>query len=262
MAKRKSRRKSSRASSRSVMFLASSLWVAVILVVFVFRGGGAVPVDRPAAGPGVESWVALAAEAEGLMGRGEYEAAWRAYHRALEQAPEEVGLWYGLGVVLSHVGRPEEAERAFRYVVERGAAEGPEVEAARQWLVRAGVLAERPVVFRPSSAVAAETAERRGDRAAIRGRVSWGAAAGPGPLKAQLVLVGVSGGAEGQRHATRVPLGGEYRFERLAPGTYRLTGGAAGHRLWEVTLDVEDGKQLILDLTKDNSANPAVSLFL
>jgi len=236
------------------MFLASSLWVATILIVLVFRGGGAVPVSVEPYPTSEQS--SLAQRAERLASAGDYEGAWSLYYQALQVAPEDVSLWYGLGVALSHLDRRSEAVEAFQYVVRRGRPDSEEVRVARRWLVSAGVPVE-PVAF---TATAAPVTDTRGDNAAVKGKVTWGAPDPDRPVRIQLLLAGLSGAAEGKRFNTRAVLGGTYRFEGLPGGSYRLIGAASGQRLWDLTLVVEIGKEAVLDLGKDNSSNPAVAL--
>jgi tetratricopeptide (TPR) repeat protein len=237
------------------MFLASSLWVAVILIVLVFRGGSAVPVSVEPHPTSEQS--SLAQRAELLAGAGDYEGAWGLYYQALQMAPEEVSLWYRLGVVLSHLNRRSEAVEAFQYVVRHGRPDSEEVMVARRWLVSAGVPVE-PVAF---AAVAADpVTDTRGDKATVKGNVTWGAPDPGRPVRVQLLLAGLSGDAKGRHFNTRAVLGSSYRFDGLPAGSYRLIGAAAGQRLWDLTLAVEDGREVVLDLGKDNSSNPAVAL--
>ncbi|MBI4590870.1 MAG: hypothetical protein HY725_18760 [Candidatus Rokubacteria bacterium] len=242
------------ATSRPLMVVASAVGVALLVLIVVLRGGGVVPgPPRPEpAGP------SLAEQAAALAARGDDEGAWGLYHQALQAAPEDVSLWYALGVTLSRLDRRPETAEAFQYVVRRGRADSEEVRLARGWLVSAGVLAE-PVAFTP----AAEPVEVTGDKAAVQGRATWGELEPGRPvLKVQLLLEGLEGAAQGRRFATRVPLGQTYRFERLPAGIYRLIGGAAGQRLWDLTLAVDDGKAVVLDLSPDNSSNPTAALYL
>lgn len=82
--------------SRPLMFMASSVWVALILVLLVLRGGGAVPAPvEPRPVLTVES---PAEQAAALADRGDYEGASQLYYQALQTAPEGVSLWYALGV--------------------------------------------------------------------------------------------------------------------------------------------------------------------
>ena len=142
--------------SRVFMFTASSIWVALIFVVLVARGGGAVP--APVEPRSTPSALSLPHQAEALAARGDYEGAWRLYYRALGIAPEDVSLWYGLGVTLSHLNQQQKAEAAFQYVVDRGRPDSEEVKIARWWLVSSGVLAAPGVMTldaRPEAAFAA-----------------------------------------------------------------------------------------------------------
>jgi len=239
--------------SRFVMFSASSLWIALILVVSVFRGGGAVPLE-----PRLEpSSLNPAERAVALADLGDYEGASRLYQEALNSAPEDASLWYALGVTLSRLDQRKETEAAFQYVVNQGNQESQEVKVAREWLISAGVLA-RPVVF---TSTAAETAKAAEARATLKGKVTWGDP-GPGnaPLRARLVLHGVNGAAQGKRFTARVALGQVYRFERLPAGSYRLVGLVEGERLWDLTVDVEDAKETVHDLSKETSSTPPVAL--
>lgn len=233
------------------MFTASSIWVALILVVSVFRGGGAVPLE-PRPDP---SSLNLVERAAALADLGDYESASRLYYEVLLASPEDVSLWYALGVTLSHLNEREGAEAAFRHVVHRGNPDSEEVRVARQWLVSAGVLA-RPVVFASALAPDAVVAT-----ASVKGKATWDepGRAGPAP-KARILLHGVGGPGEGKRFSARVTLGQAYRFERLPAGSYRLVGSVDGQRLWDLSVDVEDGKETVLDLTRENGANPSVAL--
>ncbi|MFZ1058893.1 MAG: tetratricopeptide repeat protein [Candidatus Rokuibacteriota bacterium] len=238
--------------SRLVMFSASSLWIALILVLSVFRGGGAVPLEQRLK----PSSLNPAEQAAALADLGDYEGAQRLYQEALSAAPEDASLWYAFGVTLSYLNQRKETEEAFQYVVNRGNPDSEEVKQARQWLVSAGVLAG-PVVF----TAAAETAEAAEAKATLKGKVTWGAPeVGKAPLRAQILVHGVSGPAEGKRFVKRVTLGQSYRFERLPAGSYRLVGAVGSQHVWDLTVDVEEGKEVVQDLSKDNGSNPTVAL--
>lgn len=238
--------------SRGFMFAASSLWVALILVIFVFRGGGAVPIE-----PRLEpSRLSPGHEAEALAARGDYEGAWALYHQAIQDAPENVSLWYALGVTLSHLDQRKATEDVFQHVVRHGRPDSEEVQVARRWLVSAGALVP-PVTF----TIAAEPVRATGDKAVVTGKVAWGALDPNRPVPvAHILLAGKNGLAEGKRFKARAHLGESYRFERLPPGSYRLIGAAGGQRLWDLTLSVEDGREVRLDLGRENSNTPTVAL--
>lgn len=238
--------------SRAFMFTASSLWIALVLVVSVFRGGGAVPLEPVLQSSGLNP----AERASVLAELGDYEGASQLYQEALGAAPEDTSLWYALGVTLSRLNQRKETEEAFRYVVNRGNPDSEEVRLARQWLISAGILA-RPVVFTAT----AETAEAAEAKAILKGKVSWGEPErGKAPLKARVIIQGLKGAAQGKRFTARVALGQVYRFDRLPAGSYRLVGVVEGERLWDLTVDVEDGKETVHDLSKETSSNPTVAL--
>lgn len=124
--------------SRPLMFAASSLWVAAILMILVFRGGGAIPVEpRPAD--------LLAQQAASSATAGDYDAAARLYRKAILETPEDVSLWYSLGLALSHLNQRRETVEAFQFVVRRGSPNSDQVKAARQWLMSATEAADLPV---------------------------------------------------------------------------------------------------------------------
>lgn len=243
--------------SRLFMFTASSFWVALILVILVFRGGGAVPVEPSSRPSGLPSGLSLAKQAVALADLGDYEGAWRLYHEALQAAPEDVSLWYALGVTLSHLNQRGETEKVFRHVVSNGNPNSEDVKLARQWLVSAGVLA--PTV---AFTTAAEPKDMAEGKAALKGKVTWGEPEqNRPPVKARILVHGMSGAAQGKRFSTRATLGQTYRFERLPAGSYRLIGRAEGGALlWDQRVDVEDGREIVLDLSKANGSNPAIAL--
>lgn len=229
--------------------------VTLLLVAFLFPHGGAGPVvpRAPSAGP------SLAEQAAAHVSRGDYAGAWALYREALAAAPEDVSLWYALGVTLSHLGERQATEEAFSYVVSRGRSDSEEVKLARRWLLSAGVLAE-PVRFKEGPEPAA--VPRRG-AAAVKGKVAWGEPdPSRAPLRVQVFLEGLDGEARGARFITRVRLGQPYVFEALPAGSYRLSASAAGQRLWDLTLTAGEGKAVVLDLGKHNSLDPTATLYL
>jgi len=109
-----------------------------------------------------------AQQAEALAARGDYEGAWRLYYQALQAASEDVSLWYGLGMTLSHLNKRRETEEAFQYVVRHGRPDSEEVRLARRWLADARALAESATLTR----VADPVGDVGGDRAAVKGKAA------------------------------------------------------------------------------------------
>lgn len=239
----------SRKSSRPLMFLASSAWVAVILVILVFRGGVTAPVEpRPTPlGPNP------AREADERVALGDYEAAAAKYRAALEQDPDVLSLHFALGVALSHTGRQAETTEQFRWVVSRGDPSSAEVRVAGRWLVRAGVLAQAlPSQSSPSPVSDA------GATGKVKGKTEWKGPDLPGGSSQVSILL--RGEDEPNRETvfdTSLKLGEPYEFDRVPPGTYRLTARASETQLWDQQVTVEPGKETVLDLIGPASAAPS-----
>ena len=256
----KSSRKSSLKNSRPLMFAASSVWVAVILVIFVFRGGGAVPVPvEPRLAP---SGLSPAEQAEALADRGDYAGAWGLYNQALRAAPEDVSLWYALGVTLSHLNQRKETEEVFQYVVHRGRPDSEEVRRARRWLISAGVLAETPAsVFSPGTEPEPRSSEQASSQPSspaaptVGGRVRGSTDARTGPRLIQLTLEGEEDSNREIAFAKNLRMGEPYEFADVPPGNYRLKGQDLDSetQLWDVPVTVRGGKETVLDLTSGNS---------
>ena len=239
-------------NSRPLMFAASSIWVALILVFFVFRGGGTAPVEpRPLA-----SAPSLVLQADQLAALGEYGAAAEKYRAAVERDPDNVSLRFALGTALSHVGRQEETVEQFRWVVTRGAPGLPEVEVARRWLTNAGVLA-REVSFAPPKGPDQEASPQAAAPAppARKGSVAVGTVKGRTELRGtpreiQLVLGSTDDAKKNMAFTKTLKLGEPFQFDNVPPGTYRLTVEdlETDTSLWDLEITVAPGKDTVLNL--------------
>lgn len=195
--------------------------------------------------------VSPAEQAEALVARGDLEGAWKVYYDALRVASDDLRLWYGLGLTLSRLNRRKETEEIFQYVVSRGDPGSEDVKHARQWLVRAGSLAEPA-----APAVPAAPRSETGRWATVKGRVTWGEP--EPPREVFLVLQGLD--EDGTRSHTRAPLGRFYEFDGLPPGSYRLIGGVETEWLWDLRFTVEAGQEMVLDLSRENSTSPTAQV--
>ena len=237
--------KRSSMASRPLMFAASSVWVALILVVSVFRWGGTTPVERPLAPAGPPT---LVQQADQLAARGEYDAAAAKYEAALEQDRDSIALRFALGTALSYVGRQEETAEQFDWVLKRGAPGSPEVRMARRWLVTAGRVAD-PVTF----AAVRASAGRVVPPGRVTGRTEWTNADPKGdPSQVSLVLRGAEDSNQAAVFGASVKLGERYEFATVPPGTYRLTARLAERTLWEQLVTVEPGGETVQELRSDN----------
>ena len=252
MKKPKKPSKNSRVSSRPLMFLVSSVWVAVSFVILVFRGGGTAPVEpRPLA-----SAPRLVLEADQLAALGQYGEAADKYRAAVERDPDSASLRFALGTALSHVGRQEETVEQFRWVVTRGAPGSPEVEVARRWLTNAGVLA-REVSFAPPTGSDQEASPQAAAPAppARQGSVAVGTVKGRTELRGQpreiiLVLGSTDDAKKNMAFTKTVKLGEPFQFDNVPPGAYRLTVeySESDTSLWDLEVTVAPGKDTVLNL--------------
>ena len=246
MRKRRTPRKSSLDESRRLMFMASAVWVTLLLVIFVFRGGGTTPIEPPQA----LSVPSLIQQADALAARGEYGAAAAKYQSAVEREPDAVALHFALGTALSYVGRQEETARQFQWVVARGNPASPEVQMARRWLVRAGVLGE-PVRFGTSTTLATEEGQAASGR--LKGKTEGrGADSQEESTPVRILLRGEDPGKEEVTLETTVKPGEPYRFDKVPAGKYLLTAYRSESKLWEERVTVEAGTDTVLDLTAAN----------
>ncbi len=236
-------RVSSWKNSRPLIFAASSAWVALILVIFVFRGGGTTPIEPGFAPLGPS----LGLQADELAALGDYEAAVPKYRAALEREPEDVSLRFALGAALSHLGRRQETAEQFQWVVRMGNPASSEVEVARRWLVRDGLLAERSPLAPPTAAIPGAVPPGK-----VKGRMVW---KGAGPQsEVNLALRGEEESNNEVAFDTSVRLGEPYEFDPVPPGNYRLTARISGTTLWDRKVVVEPGQETVLDQTGGDSA--------
>lgn len=233
-------------SSRPLMFAASSVWVALILVIGVFRGGVSAPIEpRPV--PPVPS---LAQQADEMAALGDYARAAEKYRAAVEREPDDISLRFALGTALSHAGRQEETAEQFRWVVDRGDPVSWEAQTARRWLVRAGVLAERVTFVSSATTIAGAVPAGK-----VRGKTEWkGAEPQSGSGRVSIALRGEGESNKDVRLDTSVTLGEPYEFDQVPPGNYRLTARVSETTVWGRKVTVEPGGEAVLDLTDGGSA--------
>lgn len=98
-----------------------------------------------------------------LAAQGDYEGAARLYYQAFEQAlgaaPDDVLLWYALGVTLQHLSQGKAAAQAFEKVVQHGRPGSREVRLARLWLEIGDAVVGPVGVATPTEEAAATPAE-------------------------------------------------------------------------------------------------------
>jgi tetratricopeptide (TPR) repeat protein len=214
------------------------------------------PPTPPAAVESPRSFADLAAEGDQHLAAQVWERAARAYEAALGLDPGSAHVRYRLGVAYAALGRRDDAARAFEWVADHGPADRDEVRLARQWLVeagrRAGAAREEPVTPRADQAAASGQ---------LHGRTEWRDLDPERPVpNLQLLLVGEDGEARGRRYGARTRLNEPYRFERVAPGRYRLMAQVGPIRLWDTFVSVPETGTTVLDLTQATAVAPADAL--
>ena len=208
----------------------------------------------PAPGPTAEYDVA--GEALKAFDKGDWVPAARLLREAIVKRPIELRLHYSLAVTATHLELREEATREFRWVLDN-AASTPEADAARNWLLAAGVLPEggdgTATAITDSSNPAASDPER--GNSFVRGQVSW--SGGEPPIKLtrlQLFLKGLRDTpTKDMQFVLRTDEEGRFEFKNVPAGTYKLTNRIAGEPLWRVRVNVAGGETTSIDLTPQNS---------
>jgi hypothetical protein len=192
-----------------------------------------------------------AAEARKAFDAREWAAAAPHFRAAIEAAPDDLTLHFGLAISASWLSLLEEATVEFTWVVAHAPSGSDEARAAREWLAGA---------TRPANATAAADATddpKAGD-AAIEGLVTWeGPDQSPEVLRrSQLHLNGLPDGpTKGLSYYVRTDKEGRYQFSRIKAGAYKLTDAVAGTPKWNLKITVGSGESLQLNLSTQNSVS-------
>jgi tetratricopeptide (TPR) repeat protein len=202
------------------------------------------PAPSPRA-EGRRSFAELTVEGDAQLAAQAWPAAVSAYEAALVHDPSSLHVRYRLGVAYAALGRADDAARAFEWVVDHGSEDREEVRLARHWLVEAG---RRPGPARDEPV--AQRADEPTASAQLQGRTEWRDLDPDRPVpQLQILLVGEDGEARGRRYGARTRLNEPYRFERVAPGRYRLMAQVGPIRLWDTSVAVPETGSAVLDLT-------------
>jgi Tfp pilus assembly protein PilF len=220
-----------------------SLLVAAAVALVVAACGHPPPAQKAEEDP--ETLAAAALE------HGDYPRAAALYRQAVERRPQSVSAHYGLGVASSNLSQRDDTIREFQWVVANGKPESVEVDAARSWLITAGVI-RQPAVF-PTQA-AAESGRWNGS---IEGQAYLGSSdQRQVQIRMQLHLIGQPDGpTKEERRVVRTDNDGQFRFVNIVPGAYMLTDKIAGKPRWRMKIEVSPGATLRLDLNPANSTD-------
>ena len=196
-----------------------------------------------------------ATQAREALERGDYGEAATLLREALVLYPNDLEAHYRLAVSASYLHLRNEAIREFQWVMVHGPADSPEVKAARDWLVLAGVLAERPTAAAAGLLSEESMLAALPDSASLSGKAMWGDDGFVKPMtRFQLFLKGVvNSPTEEQYYLLRTDQDGGFRFTGVVPGEYVLTDGVASQPTWRLRVLLRPGQSQILDLTPQNS---------
>jgi Tfp pilus assembly protein PilF len=223
--------------------------VCVLLVLLMFLAACQSP-SQPTRSSSSEDTALLAARA---LAAGRYADAVQLYRQALGEAPGKMELHYGLAVASSYLDRRDDAIREFRWVVQYGPPTAAEVDASRQWLIRAGVLP--PAAYAAAKSTGPER-ERTAGNASLEGRAVFAEAGqSPRPMeRLQLFLVGQPNSpTQLERYNLRTDEHGNFKFPDVVPGPYKFTNRVAGQPTWRLRVELKASEVKVLELTPDNS---------
>jgi len=200
----------------------------------------------------------LKAEGDELLKQGQYEQAAVKYQAALNQAPNDVPIRFGLAVALSNTNRREETVEHFRFVLQHGTPGSAEVNAAREWLAGARELEGAEPSTAAAGATPSPTAPVASDpkKGHVLGKITWGDI----EPRTKMVRVNVSLiGDEAETREVRMgrpdfKIGKGYEFMNVPPGAYRLVAEVGGTPMWDLKVVVPAEKDTTVDLTDGNAS--------
>jgi hypothetical protein len=191
------------------------------------------------------------AEGHKAFDRQEWATAASHYRLAIQKAPGALILHYRLAIAASWLDRRDEATTEFEWVVANAAATSEEARVARDWLAGSR---NRSVARVDTSSEPAKD-DWAGD-SGLHGRVVWNEGRGPEPLKRlqiHLYALGDDGKSKGISFRARTDYDGNYHFEKIPAGTYKMTDNNVGEPRWRLKVEIKQGDNALIDLGPDNS---------
>ena len=193
-----------------------------------------------------------AAEGHKAFDRQDWATAATHYRLAIQKAPATLLLHYRLAIAASWLDRRDEATTEFEWVVANATAGTEEARVARDWLAAAR---NRALARTETSSEPAAKDDWAGD-SGVHGRVVWNEGQGAEPLKRyqiHLYALGDDGKSKGISFRVRTDRDGNYRFEKIPPGTYKMTDNNVGDPKWRLKVELKQGEDAVIDLGPDNS---------
>jgi tetratricopeptide (TPR) repeat protein len=227
----------------------------VALVALTACQGAPAPAPRTETPTSAPSTPSLAAEAQALAAKGDFQGAAERYRQAAALDPRDPAIRFGLGVVYSHLDRRTDAIEQLRFVVQHADRDGAEYREARRWLTQVGV-----TVAEPAPAVARATASTPEEMPVMKG-TAWLTGHSVWPRvnpktriwRGEITLAGDDDATRSVTRSRPFRLGLQYDFPELVPGRYRLTAsvvtGAKHTTLWDQKIVVPADQRTELVLT-------------
>ena len=189
-----------------------------------------------------------AAEARQAFAARDWAAAAPHFRAAIALDPGSLTLHHGLATCASWLGLVDEAKIEFNWVLVHAPAGSIEAQLAREWLASLDT--------EETTTAAVKSDDPKVGDAGLHGLVTWEAPGHPGGIvpRAQLDLRGLPNTpTKGLNYIIRADKEGNYKFNRIVAGQYRLTGAVAGKPAWDLKVDVKNGEDMRLDLSAGNS---------
>src|SRR5262249_31341887 len=181
-----------------------------------------------------------AAEGHKAFERQEWSVAASHYRTALQKSSGDLLLHYRLAISASWLDLRDEAMTEFDWVVAHTTASSEEGRVAREWLAGARRGAARATASTDNSDV---RDERVGD-SGVHGRIVWAEGQGREPLKrfqVHLYAQSPDGSPKGMSFHIRTDRDGNYKFEKIPAGIYKMTDNNVGAPRWRLKVEVRPG---------------------
>jgi hypothetical protein len=210
--------------------------------------------SAPSAPPTAE--VDQAAEGHKAFERQEWSVAASHYRMALQKAPDDLLLHYRLAICASWLDMRDEATTEFEWVVAHTAASTEEHRVAADWLAGAR---SRSVARAGSAGSRDSDAATQDDWAGdsgVHGRIVWDEGQGAQPLQryqVHLYAVTPDGASKGISFRVRSDRDGNYRFQKIPSGVYKMTDNNVGTPKWRLKVEIRQGEDALIDLGPENS---------
>lgn len=194
-----------------------------------------------------------AAEAHKAFERQDWSVATSHYRMALQKSPGDLLLHYRLAISASWLDLRDEATNEFEWIVAHTAATSEEHRVAVDWLAGA----RRNVARVAATTSDADARDERAGDSGVHGRIVWDEGQGQGiePLKRfQVHLYGLApdGVPKGISFHVRTDRDGNYKFEKIPAGIYKMTDNNVGAPKWRLRVEVRPGEDALINLGPEN----------